>query len=129
MFLATTCFSVNLISSTISCKDLSDSESSFCNLAFSLLSSSIHTKNPLRTFIKSNNIIFAKMQHKTQIIVALLSIFLTSSLAVVFSVSATDEECFYENLQQGTPAVVMFQVIEGGFLDIDVSVPNFLNYI
>lgn len=55
-------------------------------------------------------------------LIALLLAFLASASAVVFSVSATEEECFYEDLPQGTPAVVMFQVIEGGFLDIDVSV-------
>ena len=32
------------------------------------------------------------------------------------------EECFFEKVQQGSKMSLMFKVIEGGFLDIDVQV-------
>jgi hypothetical protein len=32
------------------------------------------------------------------------------------------EECFFDKAQQGTKMALMFEVIEGGFLDIDVQV-------
>ena len=33
-----------------------------------------------------------------------------------------EEECFYERAQQGSKMGLTFEVIEGGFLDIDVKV-------
>jgi hypothetical protein len=39
-----------------------------------------------------------------------------------FTVPATKEECFLEDLQVGTPVTFMFQVTEGGFLDVDIQV-------
>eukprot|EP01112_Ceratiomyxa_fruticulosa_P014170 TRINITY_DN403_c0_g1_i2.p1 TRINITY_DN403_c0_g1~~TRINITY_DN403_c0_g1_i2.p1 ORF type:complete len:207 (+),score=42.19 TRINITY_DN403_c0_g1_i2:192-812(+) len=38
------------------------------------------------------------------------------------TVDATKEECFYEDIPQGAPVNVMFQVISGGFLDIDLRI-------
>jgi len=39
-----------------------------------------------------------------------------------FSVDATKEECFFETLQKGAPASIMFQVVQGGFLDVDIEI-------
>ena len=40
-------------------------------------------------------------------------------------VDAHAEECFYERLTSGTKLLLTFEVIEGGFLDIDVKVNQF----
>jgi hypothetical protein len=40
-------------------------------------------------------------------------------------VDAHDEECFFERLTSGTKLLLTFEVIEGGFLDIDVKVNKF----
>ena len=40
-------------------------------------------------------------------------------------VDAHDEECFFERLTPGTKLLLTFEVIEGGFLDIDVQVNKF----
>lgn len=37
-------------------------------------------------------------------------------------VDAHSEECFFERLTPGTKLLLTFEVIEGGFLDIDVKV-------
>jgi hypothetical protein len=42
--------------------------------------------------------------------------------AFSFSVDATKEECFFESIQQGVSVGVMFQVVMGGLLDIDIQV-------
>jgi hypothetical protein len=38
------------------------------------------------------------------------------------SVDAHSEECFFERLTSGTKLLLTFEVIEGGFLDIDIQV-------
>ncbi|MCI4392491.1 hypothetical protein PGIGA_G00146600 [Pangasianodon gigas] len=38
------------------------------------------------------------------------------------SVDAHAEECFYERVNSGTKMGLMFEVAEGGFLDIDVEI-------
>ena len=38
------------------------------------------------------------------------------------SIDAHAEECFYDKVVSGTKMSIMFEVAEGGFLDIDVSV-------
>jgi len=51
--------------------------------------------------------------------------------AITFNVDAHQEECFYEEIPMGSPVAVMFQVIAGGFLDIDhysKSPVNILQY-
>ena len=40
-----------------------------------------------------------------------------------------EEECFFERAQQGSKLGLMFEVIEGGFLDIDVKVREILMWI
>jgi len=44
--------------------------------------------------------------------------------AFTFQVDATKEECFYELLNTGEPVGLMFQVVQGGFLDIDVEIKS-----
>jgi len=49
-----------------------------------------------------------------------------SALAYFISVDAHDEECFMERVTKGTKLGLAFEVVEGGFLDIDLSItaPN-----
>lgn len=56
---------------------------------------------------------------------ALVTAALCSSASGYFvSVDAHAEECFYERVNSGTKMGLMFEVAEGGFLDIDVEVKN-----
>jgi hypothetical protein len=47
---------------------------------------------------------------------------LKSTLAYYVVVDAHTDECFFEKLSSGTKLLLTFEVIEGGFLDIDVKV-------
>ncbi len=55
-----------------------------------------------------------------------ISILILLSIKNAFSyyvlVDAHSEECFFERLTSGTKLLLTFEVIEGGFLDIDVKV-------
>merc|ERR1712036_129689 len=44
------------------------------------------------------------------------------SLAYFVTVDARAEECFFDKVKQGTKLGLMFEVAEGGFLDIDVRI-------
>ena len=44
------------------------------------------------------------------------------TLGYFVSIDAHAEECFYDKVVSGTKMSLMFEVVEGGFLDIDVSV-------
>jgi len=39
-----------------------------------------------------------------------------------FNIDATREECFFEDVNAGVPVGLMFQVTQGGFLDVDVRI-------
>jgi len=52
----------------------------------------------------------------------LLTYIVVSCLGFSFIVPAGKEECFYEEAYAGLPVVFMFQVIEGGHLDIDIQI-------
>ena len=41
---------------------------------------------------------------------------------VILQVDAHAEECFFDKVKQGTKMSLMFEVAEGGFLDIDVRI-------
>ncbi|CAF3970880.1 unnamed protein product [Rotaria sp. Silwood1] len=56
----------------------------------------------------------------TCLFIVLLSIKSTFSYYVL--VDAHSEECFFEKLTSGTKLLVTFEVIEGGFLDIDIKI-------
>jgi hypothetical protein len=47
---------------------------------------------------------------------------LKSTLGYYIVVDAHTDECFFEKLTSGTKLLLTFEVIEGGFLDIDVKV-------
>ena len=53
-------------------------------------------------------------------LIILISIKNTFSYYVL--IDAHTEECFFERLTPGTKLLLTFEVIEGGFLDIDVKV-------
>ena len=40
----------------------------------------------------------------------------------MLQVDAHAEECFFDKVKQGTKMSLMFEVAEGGFLDIDVRI-------
>jgi hypothetical protein len=50
---------------------------------------------------------------------------LKSTLGYYVVVDAHSDECFFEKLTSGTKLLLTFEVIEGGFLDIDVKVKPF----
>jgi hypothetical protein len=49
---------------------------------------------------------------------------LKSTLGYYVIVDAHTDECFFEKLTSGTKLLLTFEVIEGGFLDIDVKVKS-----
>jgi len=51
---------------------------------------------------------------------------LKSTLGYYVIVDAHSDECFFEKLTSGTKLLLTFEVIEGGFLDIDVTVKEFV---
>ncbi|EDW06836.1 transmembrane emp24 domain-containing protein 2 [Drosophila mojavensis] len=59
-----------------------------------------------------------------KLLLALCGLLLLSrgSQAFIVSVDAHNEECFFENIEGGTKFGVTFEVIEGGFLDVDIKV-------
>lgn len=46
--------------------------------------------------------------------------------AYFISIDANEEMCFFERITSATKMGLMFEVAEGGFLDIDVKVCGFL---
>lgn len=52
--------------------------------------------------------------------ITIISLKYTTSYYVV--VDAHSDECFFEKLTSGTKLLLTYEVIEGGFLDIDVKV-------
>lgn len=57
------------------------------------------------------------------VLVALLALGLAGRAAgFAVNIDAHDEECFFEDTKTGTKLGLTFQVAEGGFLDIDVTV-------
>ena len=46
-----------------------------------------------------------------------------------FQVDAHAEECFFDRVKKGTKMGLMFEVAEGGFLDIDVRIEGNLSHL
>ncbi|KAH8387445.1 hypothetical protein KR093_007138 [Drosophila rubida] len=46
----------------------------------------------------------------------------TTTRAFIVNVDAHNEECFFENVEGGTKFGVTFEVIDGGFLDVDIKI-------
>ena len=59
--------------------------------------------------------------------IILLSLKCTLGYYVI--VDAHTDECYFEKLTSGTKLLLTFEVIEGGFLDIDAKVKNFFAFI
>ncbi|KAK9968793.1 hypothetical protein ABG768_003098 [Culter alburnus] len=57
----------------------------------------------------------------SELVVLLCALSYTASGYFV-SIDAHAEECFYERVKSGTKMDLMFEVAEGGFLDIDVEI-------
>ena len=56
-------------------------------------------------------------------VLSVLVIFFTSRVESYFiTVDAHAEECFFDKVKSGTKMGLMFEVAEGGFLDIDVRI-------
>lgn len=55
-------------------------------------------------------------------LVVLLAVLSATASGYFVSIDAHAEECFYERANSGTKMGLMFEVAEGGFLDIDVEV-------
>lgn len=54
----------------------------------------------------------------------LIALLCKRSMGYYVLVDAHSDECFYEKLTSGTKLLLTYEVIEGGFLDIDVKVRN-----
>ncbi len=52
----------------------------------------------------------------------ILLLSLKSTVGYYVIVDAHSDECFFEKLTSGTKLLLTYEVIEGGFLDIDVKV-------
>ena len=48
------------------------------------------------------------------------------SCGYFITIDAHGEECFHDQVSSGTKMGLIFEVAEGGFLDIDVKVPGLL---
>jgi hypothetical protein len=55
-------------------------------------------------------------------LLVLLFISFRGSLAFFVYIDAAAEECFFDRVAPGTKMGLMFEVVEGGFLDIDVQI-------
>ncbi|KAG9331713.1 hypothetical protein JZ751_018368, partial [Albula glossodonta] len=55
-------------------------------------------------------------------VIVLLTFFSATASGYFVSVDAHAEECFFERVNSGTKMGLMFEVAEGGFLDIDVEI-------
>ena len=66
---------------------------------------------------------FVTMHSSLHVTAALLLACLASvSQAYFITVDAHAEECFFDKVKSGTKMGLMFEVAEGGFLDIDVRI-------
>ena len=61
-------------------------------------------------------------------IMVLLAMLSVKASGYFVNIDAHAEECFFERVNSGTKMGLMFEVAEGGFLDIDVEVRVMLCY-
>lgn len=54
--------------------------------------------------------------------VLLISTYINVSVSYFINIDAHGEECFHDKVSAGTRMALMFEVADGGFLDIDVKV-------
>ena len=57
--------------------------------------------------------------------ILLLLLLIHNTLAYFVNIDAHGEECFHDRVSPGTRMALMFEVADGGFLDIDVKVRSF----
>ena len=73
----------------------------------------------LIVIIEKKNIYKRKMKFLILLIVALLA---QNSEQFFITIDAHSEECYFDRAVAGTKLGLMFEVVEGGFLDIDVKI-------
>uniref|UniRef100_T1KPX8 GOLD domain-containing protein n=2 Tax=Tetranychus urticae TaxID=32264 RepID=T1KPX8_TETUR len=56
------------------------------------------------------------------VLLALISVLPSLSFGFYIGIDAHAQECFFERVTSGTKMGLMFEVVEGGFLDIDVKI-------
>ncbi|PIO55171.1 Emp24/gp25L/p24 family protein, partial [Teladorsagia circumcincta] len=54
--------------------------------------------------------------------VALFALLSSAASAYFINIDANEEQCFFDRVISGTKIGLMFEVAEGGFLDIDVKI-------
>lgn len=65
----------------------------------------------------------SEMDFIQPVLAVLLSVLMLSTVEAYFiNIDAHAEECFFDKVVSGTKMSLMFEVAEGGFLDIDVKV-------
>lgn len=62
------------------------------------------------------------MKSKLVIFISILSILITKSSQYFITIDAHTEECYFDRALAGTKMGLMFEVVDGGFLDIDVKI-------
>lgn len=62
------------------------------------------------------------MDFKSIALICALFTYLTNADAYFITVDAHAEECFFDKVETGTKMGLMFEIAEGGFLDIDVKI-------
>jgi len=75
-------------------------------------------------FLFSPSDLQAMQQQRAALVVAMLCavVALATAYPFQFEVPAGGEQCFYETVEQNKPVVAVFQVIAGGFNDINIVV-------
>jgi hypothetical protein len=68
------------------------------------------------------------MTYKPLLTWAVVLCCLSFCAAFTITVDANKEECFYETVSQGDSIGIMYQVVSGGFLDIDLLVRVLLGF-
>eukprot|EP00112_Aurelia_sp_Birch-Aquarium-sp1_P000974 Seg10943.1 transcript_id=Seg10943.1/GoldUCD/mRNA.D3Y31 product="hypothetical protein" protein_id=Seg10943.1/GoldUCD/D3Y31 len=59
---------------------------------------------------------------KVILTLAFVALHLSGVLSYFVNIDAHGEECFHDRVPPGTKMALMFEVADGGFLDIDVKV-------
>ena len=56
------------------------------------------------------------------LIFMIVSVLIVKSCQYFITIDAHEEECYFDRATSGTKLGLMFEVVEGGFLDIDVKI-------
>lgn len=86
--------------------------------------------NTLKQYSKMTTTTTCRLDRFSFIVVCIISSLLASAQAYMINVDAgTENECFHERVPIGTKLGFSFEVIEGGFYDIDVEIKDPANVI